>query len=469
MNYSQVTLDILQNDKYAGAIESVQWITKWIDSGFGMVITMVAFLIILVAMLKNVLAAAYCAYPNFWDHVDEAHQAVKDKGWIAQLKEVKADYQNINGGSISTALFQMLPNIKAMTDFKEEVSAKQYFIRAIPQMLLCVIIGAFIYNGYYRDVASKVVDFGSEMTKRVILEVDPIAIYDKFTGSSGRPTFASDGSVVPKTQLVNKIASEMYNKVIGTYTDVSGAEAKRALATAIEDKATAWVDELANTDPTYVDGESWKTTLYITLREGEPELSLINGATSNDGLTKQYATKFPVSDLNMSTTINVNSNTWVACRVDFQKQAVQSGAHAVRDLTLHVTLASDGTVTLPSNAVLRLERIPANCNYKVPGGRGYVHVEVASTANSEITLKFTATDTSLSGTLEAAANAITLTDTANNTVHTIEYIEIATGGTSGYSLSSASEGQAYTNLDCTTVGVTGASTEPTATPAPSTN
>lgn len=53
MNYSQVTVDILQNPKYAGAIDSVSWLTNWIDSGFGMVITIVAFLIILVAMFKT--------------------------------------------------------------------------------------------------------------------------------------------------------------------------------------------------------------------------------------------------------------------------------------------------------------------------------------------------------------------------------------------------------------------------------
>ena len=35
MNYSQVTVDILQNPKYAGAIDSVSWLTNWIDSGFG--------------------------------------------------------------------------------------------------------------------------------------------------------------------------------------------------------------------------------------------------------------------------------------------------------------------------------------------------------------------------------------------------------------------------------------------------
>ena len=38
MNYSQVTVDILQNPKYAGAIDSVSWLTNWIDSGFGMAI-----------------------------------------------------------------------------------------------------------------------------------------------------------------------------------------------------------------------------------------------------------------------------------------------------------------------------------------------------------------------------------------------------------------------------------------------
>lgn len=175
MNYSQVTVDILQNPKYAGAIDSVSWLTNWIDSGFGMAITLVAFLIILVAMFKNVLAAAYCAYPKFWDRVDAAHKEVESIGWIQQFKDTFMT-KDINSGSFSNAIMRILPNIKTLTDFEgDTVRPKTYFIRAIPQMLLCVIIGAFIYNGYYRDTAAKVVDFGSEMVSRVLLEVDPIA------------------------------------------------------------------------------------------------------------------------------------------------------------------------------------------------------------------------------------------------------------------------------------------------------
>ena len=92
---SAVTLDILSNPKYAGAISSIRGVTDWIDSGFGMAITMIAFLIIIVAMLKNVLAAAYCAYPKFWDRVDAAHKEVESVSWSQDRKSTRLNSSHL--------------------------------------------------------------------------------------------------------------------------------------------------------------------------------------------------------------------------------------------------------------------------------------------------------------------------------------------------------------------------------------
>ena len=92
-----------------------------------MVITMVAFLIILVAMFKNVLAGAYCAYPKFWDSVADAHDAVKAESWMARFKGSVLTPSSWSNDSFSAAIMRFLPNIKALTAFEQDtVSAKSH-------------------------------------------------------------------------------------------------------------------------------------------------------------------------------------------------------------------------------------------------------------------------------------------------------------------------------------------------------
>lgn len=448
MNYSQVTVDILQNPKYAGAIDSVSWLTDWIDSGFGMVITIVAFLIILVAMFKNVLAAAYCAYPKFWDRVDAAHKEVESLGWIQQFKDTFMT-RDVNSGSFSNAIMRILPNIKAFTDFEgDTVRPKTYFIRAIPQMILCIIIGAFIYNGYYRDLAAKVVDFGSEMVSRVLLEVDPIAVFDQFTGAAGRPVFASDGSELADQQLVNKIATTVYNAVIGEYNDISGAEAKRALANAIEVKIQDWVLELGKEEETYVDGESWKSVLQVSLTNGEISIDQINGRSNKDGTIMQHAMQFPVSDLNISSNINVNLPMYVRIRLNFEKQAVQSGNHGVSDLVLHV---SEGQTSVT---------VPAGVNLELRNTSGIVTASNAASGTFEITVAFGSgnkghvitfdnpKDAMFNGTY-TIAGGLSVRDGTTGKTHTITGISFDGTGV----LSSAQEGRTDITWSTTDLGV----------------
>lgn len=475
MDYSQVTVDILQNPKYAGAIDSVTWITNWIDSGFGMIITLVAFLIILVAMLKNVLAAAYCAYPNFWNHVADAHKEREATGWVQQLQDAKTNYKNINGGTISKFIYQFLPDIKSMTDFNENTfSSKEYFMTAIPQMLLCIIIGAFIYNGFYRDTAAVVVDFGSEMISRFLLEVDPVAAFDKFTGTSGRPQFASDDSIVPKTQMVNKVATTLYTRVIGTYKDITSAAAKNSLASAIENKAYAWVDELNALDPELTDGDSWNYNLTVKLLEGEPDISAINNAVSTDGLTRQYAMTFPVTDLQFSSTVNVGADVWVFCRLDFDKQAKQTGKHAVKDLILYIkggngsytysnvqaagalrikNTAKDYVATYTSDGTTRI--LEVSIDYTSAGDKTTQTLQVRATGNSSYE----------EGVYYKLDRALEVSDTVNNTTHQITHICLYSSDmTKDGTLYSPSENKWYSDFNCDSVGV--ATTGGTATPAP---
>lgn len=258
MTESAVTEAILKNPHYAGAIDSVSFITDWIDVGFGMVITMVAFLIILVAMLKNVLAGAYCAFPKFWDKVHEAHEQKKDEGWLKGAMGFfgNKEFMNVNGASVQGFIWRILPDIKAITDFENtdaaSMSPKNYFLKAIPAMIVCICIGAFIYNGFYRDTAAKVVDFGSEIMQRTILEADPIAMYDHFVGTSGRPAFTFDTAVDDRGKMINELETELYSAFISEFNDIKSTAGKRALADSCESIAIRYVDEVAAVDTAFI-------------------------------------------------------------------------------------------------------------------------------------------------------------------------------------------------------------------------
>lgn len=456
MNYSQVTVDILQNPKYAGAIDSVSWLTNWIDSGFGMAITLVAFLIILVAMFKNVLAAAYCAYPKFWDRVDAAHKEVESIGWIQQFKDTFMT-KDINSGSFSNAIMRILPNIKTLTDFEgDTVRPKTYFIRAIPQMLLCVIIGAFIYNGYYRDTAAKVVDFGSEMVSRVLLEVDPIAVFDQFTGSAGRPVFASDGSELPQQKLVNRIATEVYGAIIGEYNDIENINDKRAIANTIEDLANSWVAELEGIDPSYTDGESWKSILQVSLVNGAVSIDHINGVSANNGNTMQYANQFAVSTLNLPSTINVGEDMYVRIRLNFEKQAVSNGKHAVTDLVWHV--GSSGSVQVPVGSNLSIKNTTAPYTATQGGSSMKISIQyVSGSGNKTQEIVFSDVSGSKSGVWEINGGII-VHDSKNNRDHKITSISFDGNNI----LSSANENRDGITWETKDLGTTSSET-----PAPS--
>ena len=59
--------DIIMSSEFEGATEAVESIVGVIDGGFAFFISIIAFFIISVALLRNVLAGAYVAFPIFWD------------------------------------------------------------------------------------------------------------------------------------------------------------------------------------------------------------------------------------------------------------------------------------------------------------------------------------------------------------------------------------------------------------------
>lgn len=227
--------DILLNPRYEGMMSTISGVTDVVDGAFMTVITFVAFFIISVALLRNVLAGAYCAFPKFWDQVAHAHEENENTAFFEQIKGIKDSYKTASMGSIKTFVLRIVPNIKCLTDFEDDtLSAKSYFIKAIPQMIGVVIIGVFIYNGYYRDFTAVIANTGSEIIERTVLSFDPVGAFDTIMNTAGKPAFATDGALDQFGKNKNRVANDIYGCIISKYTDIKDANAKAELAKQID-------------------------------------------------------------------------------------------------------------------------------------------------------------------------------------------------------------------------------------------
>jgi hypothetical protein len=328
MSSSKISQDILSNPMFQGTQDSIQWILNWTQSGFGVIISSVAFLIILVAILKNVMAGLYCTYPKFFDKVDAVHRENEGTGWIARIQGLKTSYASINGGSVIKFFLGIIPNIKALTDFEDtQVAAKDYFMRAIPAGLAAICIGAFIYNGHYRDLAARVTDFGSEVLSRTLLSFDPIEAYDNITASAGRPEFSTDKATDKRDKLYNQISVDMYNKIISSYPDIKDKKSKAHLAQAIESKVDAAFAK--DTEAATLAGDDdWTASVETAKVVGSHDYSKVN---KYDTAKNRYTFRFEdsMADFNLnSARYNDDKDTdpYLQVSISFRFTPVQSGA-----------------------------------------------------------------------------------------------------------------------------------------------
>ena len=223
--------DIMNSDRFQGAIESIEWLTTRVDHWFTMIITATAFFIISAAMLKNTCAGAYCANPKFWNKVAEAHE----KAEAVQLSslfqgEFKQKFANLSTSSIKDALLCIVPNIKAFTEFDDaDIEPKQYFMKAIPQMCACIIVGVFIYNGYYRDTAAVVGNFGSEICTRFFGSIDAANWVDKLTQTTSKAESIYDNDESIEGRYLKEITQALYKAYIGVVKNVTTKDDKAKL------------------------------------------------------------------------------------------------------------------------------------------------------------------------------------------------------------------------------------------------
>lgn len=223
--------DIMNDTRFEGAMSTIDWLSGFIDHYMTMAITLVAFFIISMALFRNVCAAAYCSNSKFWNKVAEAHEAAEGASLASLVQGIKGLPQKSWGGQggIKGAILCLIPNIKALTDFDDvDMEPKHYWMKAIPQMLACIIIGVFVYNGYYRDTASVVGEMGSEVISRALASVNPSDMIDTITLTTGTPDNIYEKDNTTLGEMNYEISMELY-KAFRSAWDISDTNQKTVL------------------------------------------------------------------------------------------------------------------------------------------------------------------------------------------------------------------------------------------------
>ena len=299
---NDVFSDIMNGPRYKGAVSALKGVTAAMDTIFITFISICAFFIISAALLKNVIAGVYASYPKLFDTIHEVKLAAINK------------VQGINTiGSFGSALLKLIPDIKVMSEFADDnIQPRDYFIKAIPQMICAVMIGVVIYNGYYRDIVVKFAEFGSTMIERVLFRVDPVQVFDNLTNSFGTPKLASDVSDDSKSELISKITKKMYANTISFYTDIVTADAKTQLAASMEQWVTAQINSCAS----YTDDTKYKASFQVDKVLGDIDVSTVN-KTADEEVVRAWVV--PYSQFNINSGEHLNEDWRMRVIVKFSK------------------------------------------------------------------------------------------------------------------------------------------------------
>lgn len=349
--------DILDSNRYRGAISSISTITNFLDRYFIIAMTIVAFFIISAAMFKNAAAAAYCSNSKFWDKVHEAH--LKSEAYsLAGARDYFAQQQfmSTSPAGLRDFVLGILPDMKSFTDFEErDIEPKQYWMKAIPQMIASIMIGVFIYNGYHADTAMVVGDFGAITFERLITSCDPEVVLNKLTNMTGTPKAATDGRTDVKGLAINKVTHKIYSKLISTHNDITEASKKAEMMGKIE-------SVVAQTMPDAYLNDAWKlSSVKGDLTATALGTESLGGGTvegggefGDDGEMAYYRVSYAKSEfINEGDTAINNGTNYVTIQVTWKKVAEKdalggnSGTVNLRGTPVTIavsTMESNGTV-----------------------------------------------------------------------------------------------------------------------------
>ena len=293
-------------------------------------ISLTGFGIVMSSIFNNALHGLYAVSPKFWDRVDEAKRAQFDaKGGGNQVSKAL--------GTITSVLLSCCPNVKAMTNFDDEIlDAKAYFFRAIPLMCLSVFIGVLIFFGYPTKFVKAVSIFGTGVIDLALANIDPLSWVQALPGEFVLLDLATDGSELSHDKVINDVTRSCFKSYTGLCNDVK-KERRNALAREIE----MWVmgEMTAYQQYTNDDAYDYKLSTYVVT--GEPDLT----SRDNQSVGNIYsiAKKIPASTWNVDGLTAVNTdNQWLVFTINFTKKASTGKT---------VTTSVENSATVPSSNI----------------------------------------------------------------------------------------------------------------------
>lgn len=331
--------DILLSERFHGVMSSISMLTEFIDQYFTIFISVTSFFIISAALLRNVIAGAYAAFPKFWDKVADAKVAMQGRS------------MNIGGTDVSFMMKIMaffVPNLKELSDFHDNtVEPKHYFIVAIPQMFAVVMIGVMIYNGYYRDVTAVTAQFGSAVIEKVLFNVHPVDIIDKAITNAFKPEMASSIDNSDIGENVNKISNSIYKEVIALATDMTDKGTKTKVASQIESAVYNYVNQY----PELFDSENYEVGFKVIRALGSQSAAVRNMEQNNTEAYIAHGFEIDYQTLETGSQLPSKTEGWIISVITtHEKKATKVDyVGAMHDLTLTLKAGSSvepGKITL---------------------------------------------------------------------------------------------------------------------------
>lgn len=348
---SDATVDILGGDRFSGAVQWVNKIGKIVDNWFMAFISFVSFFIISASCLRNVLAGAYCVFPKFWDKVYEAHQNAQDLS-ISSIQSyfTGGGWKGTSTGSVTQFLLRLLPNIKVLTDFEnaQDPDYKQYFMRAIPQCVVAVFVGVFIYNGYYRDVMIVTSQFGSRLTMNALTSVKPDDILYKLSNISGIPDYPIKGAETGTDHIADTYLRKVIGNVGGEFPDQAEKQNKAKLYSAMSE----WCHAHFQTEfSQYADTSVWSVSVDDRgITSGDKPK--VNDYTSADGMTVSKYVVVPIHELKgFNSEYHKGEQWWLSGMVTMKNKGASADASqiVINDFILTLPYPVGSKSALPAN------------------------------------------------------------------------------------------------------------------------
>lgn len=208
-----------------GNLYEVQGLVNVLGGFAVKVISIVGFGIVIFSILKNAMSGLYVVNPSFWDKVDDIkNQAVAGvSGTVNEMVgKTNGNYAAQKLGGLFTFLLNLIPNIKALTDFDDgaPVDKKQYFMKSIPLLIAQIFIGMLIFFGYPAKIANWIGTGGTHVITAMLNNIDPVEVVSGVSDVFTVYSLATDGSPEPFDQTVNKCASEMIRVIQTKYSDM---------------------------------------------------------------------------------------------------------------------------------------------------------------------------------------------------------------------------------------------------------